>query len=223
MNFDELTGRVSNHLISYQENEQQFIIDKDTLKAFKELKSRLKPFDINLSLVSSYRSFEAQKKIWNEKATGKRKLLSRTGETINYDSLSDLELIEAIMTWSALPGASRHHWGTEIDIFDSNIKEKSFVSLTIDECENDFKNLYTHLNQELLNSTFYRPYSKDLGGVSREPWHLSLKNKSDQYFNDYSLDVFIKNIQESNELVLKETILENANYLFDQYIQNITK
>ena len=26
-----------------------------------------------------------------------------------------------ILRWSALPGGSRHHWGTEIDIFDPDL------------------------------------------------------------------------------------------------------
>ena len=26
--------------------------------------------------------------------------------------------MRAILHWSALPGASRHHWGTEIDVID---------------------------------------------------------------------------------------------------------
>jgi len=26
--------------------------------------------------------------------------------------------VRAILHWSALPGASRHHWGTEIDVID---------------------------------------------------------------------------------------------------------
>ena len=25
---------------------------------------------------------------------------------------------DAILLWSALPGASRHHWGTDFDVFD---------------------------------------------------------------------------------------------------------
>ena len=28
-------------------------------------------------------------------------------------------LIETILLWSALPGGSRHHWGTDVDVFDA--------------------------------------------------------------------------------------------------------
>ncbi len=36
-------------------------------------------------------------------------------------ALSDLEKCKAMLRWSAVPGASRHHWGTEIDIFDPDL------------------------------------------------------------------------------------------------------
>ena len=28
----------------------------------------------------------------------------------------------AILVWSALPGASRHHWGTDLDVFDRAVQ-----------------------------------------------------------------------------------------------------
>ena len=34
--------------------------------------------------------------------------------------LSPAERIEAILRWSALPGASRHHWGTDLDLIDAH-------------------------------------------------------------------------------------------------------
>ena len=32
--------------------------------------------------------------------------------------MTEADIVEAILVWSALPGASRHHWGTEIDVYD---------------------------------------------------------------------------------------------------------
>lgn len=223
MKFEELTGRVSSHLEEYSENNQIFLIDKETLNAYLALKNELSKDEIDLCLVSSHRSYESQLAIWNAKTNGERKLYDRNENLLDISQLSKTQLIESIMIWSALPGASRHHWGTEIDIFDAKIKTKSEVNLTISECESDFHHLYSILDSKIQDYGLYRPYNMDLGGVSREPWHLSFYKKSNQYFENYTFDVFLKSLEKSPTLNLKDMIIENADYLFKQFIQNICK
>ena len=43
------------------------------------------------------------------------------GNAIELEGLSDWQKCQAILRWSAVPGASRHHWGTEIDFFDPDV------------------------------------------------------------------------------------------------------
>jgi LAS superfamily LD-carboxypeptidase LdcB len=222
MDFNKLTGRESNHLKEYTEGEYTFLIDTDTLGAYLNLKEDLASNNINLNLTSAFRSFERQLDIWNLKASGKRTLLNRDEQIVEFDHLSPLELVHTIMTWSALPGASRHHWGTDIDVFDANVKDKEDVQLTIQECEQDFSLLYQHLDQKLLEHGFFRPYAKDLGGVSREPWHLSYKQKSQSYLNDFSFKVFRESIENSQDMLLRDVILDQAKSIYDQYIINIS-
>ena len=46
------------------------------------------------------------------------------------------ERIEAILPWSALPGASRHHWGTDVDLIDRKATPPGYrVQLTPEEFE----------------------------------------------------------------------------------------
>ena len=73
----------------------------------------------DLRLVSGYRSFDRQLAIWNAKAMGKRAVLDSAGRVLDISALSEVELVNAIMRWSALPGASRHHWGSDIDVYDA--------------------------------------------------------------------------------------------------------
>jgi LAS superfamily LD-carboxypeptidase LdcB len=191
----------------------------EVIEAFEKLKYLAQTKDINLSICSSYRSYESQERIWNSKATGKRKLYTRTGELLDFSKLNKKELLESILTWSALPGASRHHWGTDFDIFDLNIKSREEVNLTIKECSEDFETLYTWLDKAITETDFTRPYSKDLGGVSVEPWHLSYSPISSKLQENYTLELFIKNIERSS-FELKELVLENAEHIYKTYVQN---
>ena len=223
MDFNQLTGRDQKHLVEYFEGESLFLIDPDTLKAYLSLKEDLDSENINLSLVSAFRSFDRQFDIWNAKASGKRKLLSRDEKELEFSNLTPEELLHSILTWSALPGASRHHWGTDIDIYDANIKDKSDVELTLYECEQDFTNLYQVLDNKLEEHGFFRPYAKDNGGVSREPWHISFKEKSSTYLEQFNLEVFRKSVEASKDLLLKDVILDQIEIIYTQYITNITK
>ncbi len=70
--------------------------------------------------MSSFRDFERQLAIWNGKCRGERDLLDR-GRASGWmpAALDQDALVSAILLWSALPGASRHHWGTDMDVIDA--------------------------------------------------------------------------------------------------------
>ena len=215
--FEILTGRTQDHLVPFGE----FFIDKDTKHAYEALKARLELFEVNLQIVSSFRSFERQSQIWNAKAQGQRDLFDKDGLLLDYNYLTKEEILESILTWSAIPGASRHHWGTDIDVFDSNIKKKSEVKLTNDEYQNEFKNLTQAIDQIFsTSSSFFRPYSEYRGGVSKELWHLSFAQKSKAYLDEYTIDIFEKNIHDS-DIEFKDLITKNLEYYYKNYILNI--
>ena len=75
----------------------------------------------NLQPASSFRDFERQQLIWNGKFSGERKVHDDAGNPLDLALLDDWQKAQAILRWSALPGGSRHHWGTEIDIFDPDL------------------------------------------------------------------------------------------------------
>lgn len=223
MNYLFLTGRENKNLVEYKEEDRTYLLSKEAKEGFLKLKEQLSNHGINLSLVSSYRSFEHQLRIWNGKASGQRKLYDKDENLLNYQDLSPIEIIHAILRWSALPGASRHHWGTEIDVFDANIKEVSEVNLTLKECDKDFNDLYQHLDQYLKQCGFHRPYALDLGGVSPEPWHLSFSKESQELEENYSIDTIIKSLNETQDMQFKDIVLENIEEIFQKYIINVSK
>ena len=175
---------------------------------------------IELKLVSSFRNFERQQIIWNEKVSGKRKILNDEDMEVDISELDEENIAAAILRFSALPGASRHHWGTDIDVYDAKIKTKEEVQLTVEESLNEFSILNKWLDSHMEEFGFYRPYSQDLGGVSQEPWHLSYFPVSNLYFEQYTFDVFKENIQRS-QINLKDFILSDLRNIFEKYVINI--
>ena len=57
--------------------------------------------------------------LWNRKWRGERPLLDAAGRPLDPATLDDAERMDAILCWSAIPGGSRHHWGTDVDVIDA--------------------------------------------------------------------------------------------------------
>ena len=184
------------------------------------LKSAARSAGFELGLASGYRSYERQLSIWNAKATGKRSLCSDNGELLDINRRTHEEVLFAILRWSALPGASRHHWGTDLDVYDvSALADESSLQLTIAECEGPFKAFYDWLDEYLgsPSSPFFRPYSRDSGGVAREPWHLSHKKIAAFYKEKLCLDMLKESLQDS-PCELKQVALQNMEKIFKNYV-----
>lgn len=151
----------------------------DAMAAFLVLRERAACAGLDLRAVSGYRSFERQLLIWNGKARGERRLLDEQERPVDPAVLGARELMETILRWSALPGASRHHWGSDVDVIDAAglapgqppALERSWFAPG-----GPFERLGAWLDSALLSQDaegFFRPYSPGGDGVAEEPWHLS--------------------------------------------------
>ncbi len=218
MDYELLTGRKNTNLIEYE----GYLIHRDVETSFRELQLRAKD-DINadLKIVSSFRDHTRQSLIWNNKALGKRKILNDAGIELDFNSLSQEDLLLSILRFSAIPGASRHHWGCDFDVFDAQMISQDNLELTHAECVGDgaCAKLHSWLDKVLPSTDFYRPYEYDHGGVSVEKWHLSFKPLSTEFINQYTFDIFLKNLKES-EIELKDILLQKAEFYFKQYFLN---
>ena len=92
-------------------------LHRDVISPFLAMQDAAQKDGVDLQLVSSFRDFDRQTAIFNRKWTGQAQLLDINGNELPFASLSDDEKLHAILTWSALPGGSRHHWGTDIDVY----------------------------------------------------------------------------------------------------------
>ncbi|MEP1593788.1 MAG: M15 family metallopeptidase, partial [Halieaceae bacterium] len=154
-------------------------LQAEAAAAFEALQSDAAAAGFELLIASSYRSFERQCLIWNGKARGERTVHDDAGTTLLLADMTRQQQMQAILRFSALPGTSRHHWGTDIDVYDAAAMPPGYnVQLTPAEVAAGgmFDDLHCWLDQRMAageSRGFYRPYATDTGGVSPERWHLS--------------------------------------------------
>ncbi len=147
-----------------------------TARAFRRMRAAALRAGIDLAVASSFRDFDTQVRIWNEKWTGRRPLYGRDGRALEAGRLRPASRVAAILAWSAPPGASRHHWGTDFDVYDrAALPPGGRLELVPAEYAPDgpFAALTAWLDAHMGRYGFYRPYASDRGGVAPEPWHLS--------------------------------------------------
>jgi D-alanyl-D-alanine carboxypeptidase len=141
-------------------------------EALKELSAEAAKAGIKLVVLSATRNFEHQKGIWE------RKWLRDM-----YKNQTTPAICKDIMKYSAMPGASRHHWGTDVD----------FNSLSPEYFETPAgKKLYAWLVENAPNFGFYQPYtSKSAGrtGYEEEKWHWTYLPLSKTYLAEYNKQV----------------------------------
>lgn len=222
INFEQLTGRTQEHLLPIEET--PYLLHKQAINDFYRLRDEAKNAGFNLWVVSTFRDFETQKKVWDEKAKGKRALLDHTGEPMDYSSLEQEQILMAILRWSAIPGASRHHWGTDLDVIDKDaVPEGHHVELRPSEVQGMFAPFYEWLGKRIERNEsfgFFRPYKDELGGVNPEAWHLSYAPVSVSFLETYHLDTFVQNL-ETSDFELKGHLLKRPDYYYQQFFKNI--
>lgn len=215
------TGLSSSHLVELQNHR----LHRDIVNDFLALQQRAKEAGIDLTIASSFRDFHRQSAIWNAKFQGLRPVYTLEQQTVDLASLSDTEKCHAIMLYSALPGASRHHFGTDLDIYDTRpIDDDYELQLTPDEYSptGPFAKLTAWLDDNLEKYGFYRPYQEYKGGVAPEPWHISHIGVSAKMMQYLSVATLQQSIEQS-ELSGKQAILAELNTLYERYVLNVNK
>jgi LAS superfamily LD-carboxypeptidase LdcB len=194
----------------------------EVCEAFKRMQTSAAQDNVDIHIVSSYRSFERQLSIWQNKWSGKAILLDANENTLDATELSDQEKIYAILTWSALPGASRHHWGTDLDVYDKKSVEKSqhdFQLVCSEYDQGPCTLLNNWLNKHAIKFGFSRPYAEYKGGIAREPWHLSFHDSAEKMFAQLDEPALLNNLINSNVLGL-ESIANNMPEIYQRFVLN---
>ena len=171
-------GLDSSHLTTVEESVH---LAMPTARALGRLQARARAAGFDLAIASAYRSYQRQLLIFNQKAAGLRAVCNDVGDTLSRDELADDEWLHAILRYSALPGTSRHHWGSDIDIYDRAAIDTDYV-LQLAPSEYQSHGPFAALSDWLADliarddaEGFFRPYADDRGGVAPELWHLSYR------------------------------------------------
>ena len=223
---DLLTGKTNQHVVIDQR--VGLPVHQEVVAPLILLKEEAKKVGFQLRVISGHRSFKGQQSIWNTKARGQRPLLDEFGAPLNYDDLSPEEIVESILRWSALPGASRHHWGTDLDIIDHRAipTPDYIVDLTPQEVADDgifgpFHQWLDQLIKDHKSFGFFRPYAKDQGGVRPERWHISYRPLSQTFLEEFTFDRFYLSLKDS-EMDLKDIVLKRAEEIYQKFVINIS-
>ncbi|MEW6238641.1 MAG: M15 family metallopeptidase [Candidatus Omnitrophota bacterium] len=125
---------------------------------------------IKIHIVSGYRSFDRQLRIWNRKY-----------RSMNKTKMTPEEKFRSILQYSSLPGTSRHHWGTDADLVDlSQPKPEEMLLERHYKKGGVYGDMYSWLMGNAEKYGFYETYTNDSSrtGYAYEPWHWSFAEDS---------------------------------------------
>ncbi|MFT6901992.1 MAG: LAS superfamily LD-carboxypeptidase LdcB [Colwellia sp.] len=216
----QLTGHDDSH-ITWLDNRTG--IHQQALSAWIAMSEEAKSAGLDLKIASGYRGFDRQLTIWNRKFSGQLPIKNQQGKTLNIEVMTEQEIINAILYFSALPGASRHHWGCDIDIYAANLLPAN-QKLQLEPWEFSADGPFYLLSQWLAKNAcrfdFYLPYDKFRGGVAIEPWHLSywpIAQYGEKRLTFNCIEAVILNAKISG----KNEIIRQLPKIYQNYIKNI--
>jgi len=216
-----LTGRDDN-FIDHASLERP--VHRDLVEAWRALVQDARRAGFDLAIASGYRDYQRQLTIWNAKAQGERPVFDSNGNPLQLADLDEWGRLQAILRWSALPGASRHHWGTDIDVYDkAAVPDHYRVQLTPDEVADDgpFGPLHRWLDERIAGDAardFFRPYAHDRGGVAPERWHLSYTPIAARYQRQLRPDQLLDEI-DSATLALRHAVRQHWATIYERFIR----
>lgn len=180
----------------------------EVLIAFQSMHQKAQDDGVRLEIISSTRNFDRQKRIWEKKWNSEAFQYHDSGKMLN-----DMEKARKILQYSAMPGTSRHHWGTD---FDLNSVEPEYFETS------EGLELFEWLKSNASGFGFYQPYTpKDENrplGYEHEPWHWSYLPLSKGYLKLYQEIIDFEDI-----IGFEGDFLVQSLNMIEQYVKGIAK
>ncbi len=158
---DELMGKADIELYGKDIN-----LRKEAYDAFISMRDAALKEGIQIQVVSSYRGFDRQAAIFEGK-------YDRFTEV---DGLQPLEAIDKIIEYSTIPGTSRHHWGTDVDLIDgAKPAEGDVLDPEKFGPGGPYEKFKKWMDENSEKYGFYLVYTDEprRRGFKYEPWHYS--------------------------------------------------
>jgi zinc D-Ala-D-Ala carboxypeptidase len=179
---------------------------KESYEAFVKMATAAKQEGLNLFIISATRNFDAQKTIWENKWEGRTKV-----EGKNLTTIKDLkERARLILLYSSMPGTSRHHWGTDMDL--NSLENAYFAS-------GEGLKIYQWLTSHAAEYGFCLPYTSKVNGrtgYEEEKWHWSYMPLSKILLEEYK-----KTINYSDITGFKGSEVAKSIKAIENYVQGI--
>lgn len=198
-------------------------VHRAVVPAWRALVNEARAAGFDPVIASGFRNYQRQLQIWNGKAAGERAVLDSGGQPLDIAALDEWQLSQAILRWSALPGASRHHWGTDIDVYDRAAVPADYtVQLTPEEVADDgpFGPFHRWLDERIERGQshgFFRPYNHDSGGIAPERWHLSYAPMA-VYYQRYMTAARLWAALDVPGLALRNCIREHWPEIYERFV-----
>lgn len=166
-------------------------IHKDVLEPFIAMYEAAAKEGINLGIISAVRTFDTQKWLWNQRY---------------YNSSDPKAVVKSILSYLAMPGTSRHHWGTDIDMMNTK--------LNFFETEQGKKS-YQWLKDHAAEFGFYQVYTAGRPtGYKEEKWHWSYMPVAKEFQKQYREKITYKDISGFNGSETAEDLNVIEDYVF---------
>ncbi len=224
LTIDQLTGKSRTHLVPLPcPHSSNHFLQPQAVKAFQGLQQSAVQNGFNLQPASSFRDFQRQQLIWNGKFNGERKVHDDQGNPLDLSPLGDWQKAQAILRWSAMPGASRHHWGTEIDFFDPDLLPVG-QNLQLEPWEYQqggyFFELSQFLQEKLPHFDFSLPFMQpeQYQEVGREPWHISYLPLAAVAQQQFTPEILLAGWEKEN-IAGKFVLINKINEIFDRFLR----
>ena len=149
-------------------NKPNIYLRTEALTALESMAQAASADGVRLEVVSAMRTWSHQRRIWNGKWNSPR-----------FMGFTGAERATEILRYSSMPGTSRHHWGTDVDL---NALENSYFETGTGA------NTYAWLQANAADFGFVQVYgdqSNGRTGYQEEKWHWSFWPLSDPYLQCY--------------------------------------
>jgi D-alanyl-D-alanine carboxypeptidase len=149
---------------------------KEAYEAFVNMATAAAKDGVTLVIISATRNFEVQKSIWERKWQAEASVAD------------EAERARKILRYSSMPGTSRHHWGTDMDLND--LTNEYFES-------GEGLKIYQWLTAHAHQYGFCQPYTSKMGGrtgYEEEKWHWSYTPLSNSLLEAYKKTVTLSDL-----------------------------
>lgn len=164
----ELMGRVTPATDKGFAAAEDGFLRKPVAEAYLRMKEAAARDGVSLRLISATRTFADQRRIWERKWKA-------------LDVADPAERALRIMTYSSMPGTSRHHWGTDLDL--NSLSPRWFVDTA------EGRKVYGWLTLHAKEHGFCQPYTAKgaarTTGYAEEKWHWSYQPLSSAFLKQY--------------------------------------